>query len=113
MHYSFAMLAFWNNVKDELEYKLMSQKELAKATEISYNTLQSWMTKDRLPDASDSVRIAKVLGVSVEYLVTGVDNSKKRENAELDELIRDIRHLSSDDLSLARSVVHRLSVPAG
>ena len=30
------------------------------------------MTKDRLPDASDSVRIAKVLGVSVEYLVTGV-----------------------------------------
>ena len=71
------------------------------------------MTKDRLPDASDSVRIAKVLGVSVEYLVTGVDNSKKRENAELDELIRDIRHLSSDDLSLARSVVHRLSVPAG
>ena len=29
------------------------------------------MTKDRLPDASDSVRIAKVLDVSVEYLVTG------------------------------------------
>lgn len=106
------MLAFWNNVKDELEYKLMSQKELAKATEISYNTLQSWMTKDRLPDALDSVRIAKVLGVSVEYLVTGVDSSKRRENAEVDELIRDIRHLSSDDLSLARSVVRRLTVPA-
>ena len=71
------------------------------------------MTKDRLPDASDSVGIAKVLGLSVEYLVTGADSSKRRENADVDELIRDIRHLSSDDLNLARSVVHRLSVPAG
>ena len=35
------------------------------------------MTKDRLPDASDSVRIAKVLGVSVEYLVTGGGRLKK------------------------------------
>ena len=31
------------------------------------------MTKDRLPDALDSVGIAKMLGVSVEYLVTGAD----------------------------------------
>ena len=71
------------------------------------------MTKDRLPDASDSVKIAKVLDVSVEYLVTGVEGAKKQANTEIDELIRDIRHLSSDDLSLARSVVHRLTVPAG
>lgn len=105
------MLAFWTNVKNELEYKLMSQKELAKKTEISYNTLQSWMTKDRLPDASDSVRIARVLDVSVEYLVTGADSSKRRSDTEVDELIRDIRRLSSDDLSLARSVVRRLTVP--
>ncbi|MBR0124004.1 MAG: helix-turn-helix transcriptional regulator [Treponema sp.] len=34
---------------------------------MSYNTIQSWITKDRLPDASDSVKIAKVLDVSVEY----------------------------------------------
>ena len=89
----------------------MSQKELAKATEISYNTLQSWMTKDRLPDALDSVRIARVLDVSVEYLVTGVESLKRQETTEVDELIRDIRRLSSDDLSLARSVVRRLKVP--
>ena len=46
-------------------------------------------------------------------VVKHTDGSKLRENADVDELIRDIRHLSSDDLSLARSVDHRLSVPAG
>ena len=44
-------------------------------------------------------------------VVKHTDGSKRRENADLDELIRDIRHLSSDDLSLARSVVRRLTVP--
>lgn len=99
---------FWNNVKEELDYKLLSQKELAAKTKISYNTIQSWITKDRLPDASDSVKIAKVLDVSVEYLVTGQENTKKQTSAELNELLHDIRHLSADDLQIVRIVVHRL-----
>ncbi|MBQ5451154.1 MAG: helix-turn-helix transcriptional regulator [Treponema sp.] len=102
------MLDFWNNVKEELDYKLLSQKELAAKTKISYNTIQSWITKDRLPDASDSVKIAKVLDVSVEYLVTGQENTKKQTSAELNELLHDIRHLSADDLQIVRIVVHRL-----
>ena len=103
------MLDFWNNVKEELDYKLLSQKELAAKTKISYNTIQSWITKDRLPDASDSVKIAKVLDVSVEYLVTGQENTKKQTSAELNELLHDIRHLSADDLQIVRIVVHRLA----
>lgn len=103
------MLDFWNNVKEELDYKLLSQKELAAKTKISYNTIQSWITKDRLPDASDSVKIAKVLDVSVEYLVTGQENTKKQTSAELNELLHDIRHLSTEDLQIVRIVVHRLA----
>ena len=60
------MLEFWNNVKEELDYKYLSQKELAAKTQISYNTLQSWITKDRLPDAADAVKIAEALEVTVE-----------------------------------------------
>ena len=107
------MLAFWNNVKDELDYKLMSQKELAAATEISYNTIQSWITKDRLPDAADSVKIAKVLDVSVEYLVTGSESPKKQANDEINSILHDIKHLSATDLTIAKTVVHRLTVPNG
>lgn len=107
------MSNFWRRVVEELEYKGINRTYLAKECGFSLTNIGQGIKLGSTPSAETAVKIAKVLDVSVEYLVTGVDNSKKRENAELDELIRDIRHLSSDDLSLARSVVHRLSVPAG
>lgn len=96
------MLQFWKNVKDELEYNLMSQKELSESINLSYNTLQSWITKDRLPDAENAVKIAKKLNTTVEYLVTGektkiqnndnrkiVLNLKKEMNSLLDKYIEE------------------------
>lgn len=89
------MLQFWINVKDELEFNLMSQKELAESISISYNTLQSWITKNRLPDAESAVRIAKTLKTSVEYLVTGNrSNSSKEESRKIIvDLKKDINEL--------------------
>ena len=103
------MLLFWNNVKEELDYKDMSQKELSASTDISYNTLQSWITKDRLPDAQDAVKIARALNVSVEKLVTGKENISKDLNDETNALLHDIRHLSTEDFKIARTIIHRLS----
>lgn len=76
------MLQFWNNVKEELEYNLMTQKELAQSLNISYNTLQSWITKDRLPDAENAVKIAKTLKTTVEYLVTGKKSDFVKEESK-------------------------------
>ena len=103
------MLLFWNNVKEELDYKDMSQKELSASTDISYNTLQSWITKDRLPDAQDAVKIARALNVSVEKLVTGKENISKDLNDEINSMLHDIRHLSTEDFKIARTLIHRLS----
>jgi phage repressor protein C with HTH and peptisase S24 domain len=36
--------------------------------------MSSWITHDRIPKADTAVRIAKTLGVSVEYLVTGEED---------------------------------------
>ena len=102
------MLEFWNNVKEELDYKMLSQKELATKTEISYNTIQSWITKDRLPDAAAAVKIAVALEVTVEKLVTGKETRSKRNDEEINELLKDIRHLSSDDFKIAKIIIHRL-----
>lgn len=110
MYYSVDMLLFWNNVKEELDYKDMSQKELSASTDISYNTLQSWITKDRLPDAQDAVKIAKALNVSVEKLVTGKEDISKDLNKETNELLHDIRHLSTEDFKIAKTIIHRLSI---
>ena len=106
------MLEFWNNVKEELDYKLWSQKELAAKTEISYNTLQSWITKDRLPDAADAVKIAEALDVTVEKLVTGKERVSKNDD-ELNCLYSEIRHLSPEDLKLAKIIINRLLSSTG
>ena len=102
------MLEFWNNIKEELDYKLWTQKELAAKTAISYNTLQSWITKDRLPDASDAVKIAEALEVTVEKLVTGKEVLSKKNETEINELLKDIRHLNPKDLEIAKIIIHRL-----
>ena len=76
------MLDFWVNVKELLDDTDISQKELAAAINESYNTLQSWITKDRLPNAEQAVNIARVLKTSVEYLVTKKDLKFKKDNSK-------------------------------
>ena len=89
------MLQFWTNVKDELEYNLLSQKDLAESINISYNTLQSWITKDRLPDAENAVKIAEKLNTTVEYLVTGKNSPHAKEQSRkiISALKKDINAL--------------------
>ena len=105
------MSNFWRRVDEELEYKGINRTYLAKECGFSLTNIGQGIKLGSTPSAETAVKIAKVLDVSVEYLVTGVEGAKKQANTEIDELIRDIRHLSSDDLSLARSVVRRLTVP--
>ncbi len=102
------MLQFWQNVKEELEYNLITQKELASAIGISYNTLQSWITKDRLPDAEQAFKIAKELKTSIEYLVTGKHEETKSINPNLLSVIPKLNHLSNENLELISEIAERL-----
>ncbi|MDY4675114.1 MAG: helix-turn-helix transcriptional regulator [Treponema sp.] len=89
------MLDFWLNVKERLVDNDISQKELAAAINESYNTLQSWITKDRLLNAEQAVNIARILKTSVEYLVTKQDHSFKKDNSKtialLEQAIESLR----------------------
>lgn len=102
------MLDFWKNVKEELDYNLKTQKELASAIGISYNTLQSWITKDRLPDAEQALKIAKELKTNVEYLVTGKTEEQKGVKQKLQNMIPKLNHLSDDNLDLIDVIAGRL-----
>ena len=81
------MLQFWQNVKEELDYNLITQKDLAAAVGISYNTLQSWINRDRLPNAEQAVKIAEALNTSVEFLVTGKSNNRKNDHSKTVKLL--------------------------
>ena len=52
------MLDFWLRVKDKLDFQNMTQRDLAEKINESYNTLQSWINRDRLPNAEQAVKIA-------------------------------------------------------
>lgn len=102
------MLEFWQNVKEELDYNLITQKELVAKIGISYNTLQSWITKDRLPDAAQALKIAKELNTSIEYLITGKNENQKDLKQNLQNIIPRLNHLSNENLELIGVIAERL-----
>jgi transcriptional regulator with XRE-family HTH domain len=68
-------MGFRENLKSELAYQDMLVKELAAVTGISRHTIDNYLNvRARIPTANVAVKIARALGVSVEYLVTGVED---------------------------------------
>ena len=82
---------FWENVKILLSEKKLLQKDFAELLGINISTLKNQMTRNIIPDAIVSVKIAKALNTSVEYLVTGEDNNSAAK--ELETLKSKLREL--------------------
>jgi len=65
-------MGFNEYLKGELEYRGMPVKELSHKTGIPKQTIDKYLLSNgSMPPADKAVAIAHVLGVSVEYLVTG------------------------------------------
>ena len=73
-------MGFNEYLKGELEYKGMLVKELAHKTGIPKQTIDKYLlSNSSMPPADKAVAIAKALGVSVEYLVTGRNTMNKKK----------------------------------
>ncbi|WP_303919204.1 helix-turn-helix domain-containing protein [Treponema berlinense] len=83
-------MSFRENLRDELNYKDVRIKELSEKTKISIGTLNHYLAeKSTDPTAENAVKIARALGVTVEYLVTGKNPSTQNSKPQLtDEEIR-------------------------
>lgn len=83
-------MSFRENLRDELNYKDLRIKELSEKTKISIGTLNHYLAeKSTDPTAENAVKIARALGVTVEYLVTGKNSSTQNSKPQLtDEEIR-------------------------
>ena len=70
-------MGFKENLRSELQYSGMLVKELAARSGVKKHSLDRYLDSRRqLPSVETGVKIAKALGVSVEYLVTGEDSPK-------------------------------------
>lgn len=72
---------FWETVDAEREYKNISRKELAYEAGFSLNCISTGIARGSIPAADVAYRIAKVLGVSVEYLLLG-GNTKTAQSSQ-------------------------------
>lgn len=81
------MLPFWERVKGLLNEDL-TQSWLCREIEISTGTMSSWITNKRIPRADVAAKIAKALGVTVHYLVTGEDDDDLAGHAAIVEVVR-------------------------
>ena len=70
--------------------------------------MQSWITKDRLPDAEQALKIAKQLNTSIEYLVTGKNEEQKDIKTNLQNMLPKLNRLSNENLELIDVIAGRL-----
>ena len=75
-------MTFWETVDSEREYKNLSRKELAYLANFSINSIPTGIARGSIPAADVAYRIAKVLGVSVEYLLLGGDPKTVQSSQE-------------------------------
>jgi len=73
-------MGFRENLKAELAFVDMRVKELANLSGVKKQTIDSYLREDNYtPSVENAINIARVLGVSVEYLVTGEEIKLKNE----------------------------------
>jgi transcriptional regulator with XRE-family HTH domain len=78
-------MGFNENLKGELEYRGMPVKELALKTGIPKKTIDKYLlSNSSMPPADKAVLIAKILEVTVEYLVSG---NKRPKGKKADEFL--------------------------
>ena len=107
-------MAFWDNVAIELDYLGMTNKELAEKVGITASNIGKGQKQRSSPSADTAVKIASVLGVTVEYLVTGsntpTNKNKDQESEQLrlyrkhSEIIKKCEQLSPEKEKLLATI---------
>ena len=96
-------MGFGENLKQELTYNGMLKKELSALSGVNKRAIDTYVrTRASMPPADAAVKIAKALGVTVEYLVTGEDSSTSKE---VRKITRSILNLNQRDRKLVVSLV--------
>ena len=87
---------FASRLRSEIDYIGLNQKEFAAKAGINKRALDAYLgVQQSMPPADIAVKIASVLGVSVEYLVTGREIRQSRDISKYIQF-RDVL----DDLSI-------------
>ena len=102
-------MMFKDRLREEIEYKGLLVKEVSAALGISNSTFLSYIdARGALPNVETAVKIAKFLGVSVEYLVTGEDERHAAKRSAKQDIIDDLAVLDEAQLAMLKKMIHAL-----
>jgi transcriptional regulator with XRE-family HTH domain len=83
-------MTFIERLERLIKEKKTSQKAVAEYAGITGASLSEWKKEGTIPRADVALRIAEFLGVSVEYLITGVEPDTSRKYLDRLEAIKDL-----------------------
>ena len=109
-------MGFKENLKEQLSFSGMYVKELAVLSGVKKQTIDSYLnTQSCMPSADAAVAIAKALGVSVEYLVTGEEFKKKSVSYPLEarKVAEIIAQMSEKNRKMAVAIIKSMKKHEG
>ena len=110
---------FWERVDDLLDRNDINKKTLAYEAGFDASNITKGIKNNNVPSAETAVKIAKVLGVSVEYLVNGTETIKSPSQKETEQnqlrlyrkyhnLIEKMERFSEDKQTVVNNLVDNL-----
>ena len=111
------MSSFWKRIDEEIEYKGINRAFLARKCGFGVTNIGQGIKLDSIPSADTAVKIASVLGVSVEYLGNGTSqkstNNQEEQNQlrlyrKYHELISKCEQLPPEQVSFLSQIADRL-----
>ena len=105
------VMGFAENLRTELDFQGLQIKELAQKTGISKSTLDKYLSGPKVqPGVENAVKIAQVLKVSVEYLVTGKSEYPNGLSSEFEQLLEKYQKLNNFNRRTVFDLVNLISV---
>ena len=108
------MSEFSERLKSEIEYRGLLQKEVAAQAGIKKRALDMYLgSRGSMPPADVAVKLAQVLDVTVEYLITGKDSSSSFTKYEkYRDILDDLTLLPETTIEQFRIQIHAVAQQA-
>ena len=102
-------MGFKENLKAELAYKDILIKELAVLSGVNRRTIDNYLRENgSIPSAEAAVSIARALGVTVEYLITGNEQQKQSDSQLLPDpkvILKSLEILNKRDRKIVLNMI--------
>lgn len=99
-------LMFRERLREAIRTSGYVVKEVAHLAGVNKRTIDKWLGNESVePRLFDAVKVAKVLGVSVEYLVDGTEQNMLILNSDEIQLLETLKKLTDKDKIIVQELI--------